>query len=377
MKILLVGEYSRLHNSLKEGLQKLGHEVHIKGLNDGFKSYPLDYIIYRKFNSGFSKKIKVLFYKLFKWDLTSFLTYLQVKNNIDQFSNYDIVQLINENSFLCAPFYEKKILNLIFKNNKKIFLLACGDNYVSNNYYFNNKDVCSIFTPYREGKITKKKFQASLKYLRDDYKNLYDFILEKCSGIISSDLDYHIPLINHHKYLGLIPNPVNTETINFLTNEQRTKIKIFLGINLNSYYKKGLDYFEQALDIVAQKYPDKVEIIKTTNLPYREYINIYNSATILLDQIYAKDQGYNALEAMAKGKVVFTGAGIEFNNHYQIKQKVAIDAKNDVNYIANELIFLIENPDEITAISKRARAFIENEHDYIKIAQKYIEKWTT
>ena len=86
---------------------------------------------------------------------------------------------------------------------------------------------------------------------------------------------------------------------------------------------------------------------------------------------------YLALEAMAKGKVVFTGAGIEFNNHYQIKQKVAIDAKNDVDYLVNELIFLIENPDEITAIGKSARAFIENEHDYIKIAQKYIEKWTS
>lgn len=377
MKILLVGEYSRLHNSLKEGLKKLGHEVHVKGLNDGFKSYPLDYLIYRKFNSGFLKKIKVLLFRLFQWDITSFLTCIQVKNNIDQFSNYDIVQLINENSFLCTPFYEKKILNLIFKNNKKIFLLACGDNYVSNNYYFNNDHICSIFTPYREGKITKKQFQASLKYLRKDYKKLHDFILEKCSGIISSDLDYHIPLINHPKYLGLIPNPINTSTNNYITNKQETKIKIFLGINLNSYYKKGFDYFEQALDIVSQKYTDKVEIIKTSNLPYYEYINSYNSATILLDQIYAKDQGYNALEAMAKGKVVFTGAGIEFNNHYQIKQKVAIDAKNDVDYLVNELIFLIENPDEITAIGKSARAFIENEHDYIKIAQKYIEKWTS
>ena len=27
MKILLIGEYSRLHNSLKEGLQKLENEV--------------------------------------------------------------------------------------------------------------------------------------------------------------------------------------------------------------------------------------------------------------------------------------------------------------------------------------------------------------
>ena len=37
MKILLVGEYSRLHNSLKEGLEKLGHDVTLVGKQDGFK----------------------------------------------------------------------------------------------------------------------------------------------------------------------------------------------------------------------------------------------------------------------------------------------------------------------------------------------------
>ena len=38
----------------------------------------------------------------------------------------------------------------------------------------------------------------------------------------------------------------------------------------------------------------------------------FDTAHILLDQVYAYDQGYNALEAMAKGKVVFTGAEKEW-----------------------------------------------------------------
>jgi hypothetical protein len=36
---------------------------------------------------------------------------------------------------------------------------------------------------------------------------------------------------------------------------------------------------------------------------------------------------------------------------------------------------LIENPEEIIAIGKRARAFVEKEHDYIKIANQYLETW--
>jgi glycosyltransferase involved in cell wall biosynthesis len=97
----------------------------------------------------------------------------------------------------------------------------------------------------------------------------------------------------------------------------------------------------------------------------------------VLDQIYAYDQGYNALEAMAKGKVVFTGAETEFMQYYNLTDRVCVNAKPDVDYLVKELSFLIENPTQIIAISKRARVFIEKEHDYVKIAQKYLEIWTS
>ena len=48
MKILLLGEYSRLHNSLKEGLVALGHEVSIVGCGDKFKQFPVDYSIHAR-----------------------------------------------------------------------------------------------------------------------------------------------------------------------------------------------------------------------------------------------------------------------------------------------------------------------------------------
>ena len=76
---------------------------------------------------------------------------------------------------------------------------------------------------------------------------------------------------------------------------------------------------------------------------------------------------------MAKGKVVFTGAETEFEKHYNITQRVAVNALPDTNYLVNELSYLIENPDEIILIGKCARAFIEKEHNYIKITEKYLE----
>jgi hypothetical protein len=56
------------------------------------------------------------------------------------------------------------------------------------------------------------------------------------------------------------------------------------------------------------------------DIPYTTYINSYNKAHILLDQTYAYDQGYNALEAMAKGKVVLRERNI-FMEHYKLTEK--------------------------------------------------------
>ena len=77
MKVLLVGEYSHLHNSLKDGLKALGHEVFIIGHKDGFKNFPVDFPIQKKWDSGLPKKVKVAVYKISGFDITSYLTFRQ------------------------------------------------------------------------------------------------------------------------------------------------------------------------------------------------------------------------------------------------------------------------------------------------------------
>ena len=105
---------------------------------------------------------------------------------------------------------------------------------------------------------------------------------------------------------------------------------------------------------------------------------MFNSAHIILDQVYSYDQGFNALEAMAKGKVVFTGAEQEWLDFYGLqKDTVCINALPDAKYIADKLEWLINNPEKITEISKHARAFVEKEHLYTTIAEKYIKRWSS
>jgi hypothetical protein len=375
MNILLIGEYSRLHNYLKEGLQKLGHHVVILGFNDGFKDFPVDYKLVKKWDQGWRNKIKVGLYKLTGFNLTSYLTYQQFEQYKSDFKHFDVVQLINENSFYCDFYYEKKILKYLFKHNQKVFLLSCGDDFVNVKYNFENPKIKSVIQPYLNGKVKTKSFEGVLKFKKKSFEKLHHFIYENIKGVLASDIDYHLPLCHHPKYLGLVSNPINVEVHDYIDTAIHPKINIFLGINNESYFKKGCDYFEQAVAIIQEKYTDKITVTVTRSIPYKTYIQLYDQAHILLDQVYAYDQGYNALEAMAKGKVVFTGAETEFMSYYNLSENVAINALPDVDYLVSQLSFLIENPNEIITIGKRARTFIEKEHDYVKIANRYLDVW--
>jgi glycosyltransferase involved in cell wall biosynthesis len=376
MKILLVGEYSRLHNSLREGLLALGHDAIIVGTGDGFKGYDSGYSIKPKVFTGFlPKKFRNLFYKLTKIDLERTEKGIRFYKLLPRLKGYDHVQLINSDALETHPWLAKRLLKKLFAQNGTVSLLVCGDETPVVEYTLSGKLKYSILTPYLNDKSLTHLYAYTLKYINPAHTGLFTWLTTYAKTIITSDLDYEVAMKASGYATTLIPNPINTDAISFIANPVVDKVVIFLGINRSTYIKKGIIYFEKALEIIGNTYADKVEIVVTENIPYKEYINIYNRAHILLDQVYAYDQGYNALEAMAKGKVVFTGVETEFTQHYNLTNKVAINALPDAEAIAEELSYFIENPDEITTTGMRARTFIEQEHNYKNIAQKYLDCW--
>jgi glycosyltransferase involved in cell wall biosynthesis len=377
MRILLIGEYSRLHNSLKLGLQTLGHTVIIIANGDSFKNYPVDLSTKAKWSESKIGNIpRQIIYKLTKFDISKIEYAIRFYLNLNKCKNFDVVQLINESPIQTVPFFECFLLKKIFMNNKKSYLLCCGVDSSIAKYMIEKKPRYSIMNPYFDNPKLINEYDYILNYLKIKNKKLQNLVHKNVRGIIASDIDYYLPLKKHPNFIRLIPNPICIKEINSETKIHNS-ITIFLGINRGTYHQKGISFFEKTLEIIKEKHKDKIKIIVTENIPYEKYINLYNKAHILLDQVYAYDQGYNALEAMAKGKVVFTGAEKEFTEYYNLDERVAINALPDVDYLVNELSFLIENPEEIIAIGNRAKAFIEKEHNYIKIAKKYLEVWKT
>ncbi len=377
MKILLVGEYSRLHNTLKEALTELGHQAHIVASGDDFKRYPADYSIRPVWNESYPLLFfRKAVHKLTRYDIARFEIALRLSKIISELKDYDTVQLINTYPFETPLSYERRFLEQIFRQNRQAFLLACGDDYVTNTYYLTEKMKYNILTPYKENPDRMKtKFRYSLKYLRPEFKALHDWVMNEVRAVIPTDLDYAIPYAKHPKNAGMIPNPVNIDKITYCLPPADKEIVVFHGINSGNYWKKGNKFFSEALRAIKKKYGSRVRIVETVDLPYTQYINNLKQAHIVLDQVYSYDQGYNALESMAMGKVVFTGAEREFKTHYRLNRPVCINALPDSAYLLEQLSILIEHPEKIKEISLNARDFIEKEHHYLKIAERYLEIW--
>ena len=152
MRIALVGEFSRLHNSLKEGLMALGHEVVLFNNGDGFKNYPSDYSN-RAFwcESQLGNIPRQVIYRITKFDISKIERGIRFYFHLNKLQNFDVVQLINEAPIQTIQKFEFYLLKKIFNRNKKVFLLCCGVDYLVMMNMLKKKERYFIMNPYFEG----------------------------------------------------------------------------------------------------------------------------------------------------------------------------------------------------------------------------------
>ena len=118
MNILLLGEYSRLHNSLKEGLVSLGHNVILAAGKDRFKNFPNDICFEPKLT-----QIKVIYYihkllvNLRIINIQKLETALRFYFFIINEKKYDHIQFINSDFLKTYPFLSRYLYKIAFKKS--------------------------------------------------------------------------------------------------------------------------------------------------------------------------------------------------------------------------------------------------------------------
>ncbi len=353
MKILLIGEFSALHNNLKEGLIAEGHDVDIAALGDGWKNIARDIDLdssKQKYVAALERRINV-FTKL--WNL----------------KGYDIVQLINPFCLFYFPLLTKKLIKNLKNNNGKLFLVAAG----TDSFYLKYARELLRYSPiddYLKHDLNIKKHKLERKI----YFNFNNWLADYVDGIIPIMYDYEVCYSGKSKLLSCISIPMNIEKIKYKKNSVKEKIFVFHG--LNRYGFKGTKYVEEAFKILEQRYPDKFEFLIDGKMSLEKYLSVMDEANIIVDQTSSYSNGVNAIYALAMGKIVLGGAEPESLVSLNISSSPVFNIEPTAESIINQIEYLLNNKESIEKLSKESRKYVEKYHDYRDVANLYIKKWT-
>ena len=370
MKILLLGEYSNVYNSLATGLRLLGHEVLVVNDGDSWKHFDNDISLSR--DKG-------------RWRMM-----LKLLKLLPRLRGFDVVQLINP---IFMPLKAERhfwIYKYLKKHNKKVVLGVMGDDY----YYchINHTLKPMRYSDYNIGAKEHTTDIAQWTYhdkVETKKKDLCRMIAADCDAIVAGAYEYWLPYTLTtdkdkkgrplREKLHYIAFPICIPENKKETEPVTLPYKVFLGISHNRSEFKGTDIMLRVARQLEKEHPDRMRLDVVEGLPYDEYQKHIRNKDILLDQIYSYGPGMNALQSMAQGMIAVSGAEPE---HYKLQGEndcqPIINVEPSYEDIYEKLKRLINlSPEEIEKIKKDSRKYVERNHDCLKVAKQYVEFYSS
>lgn len=357
MKILLLGEYSNVHNTLAQGLRQLGHEVTVASNGDFWKDYPRDIDLAR--TPGKLGGIRLM---------------AKVYCQLPHWRGYDVVQLINPMFLELKAERIRPVYRYLRRHNKKMVLCAMGMD-----YYWVHENITRKPLRYSDFNIGEQLRTDPVALRdRDDWLDtpkgrLNQEIAKDCDAIVAS------PYENYACYQPLfpekttfIPFPIKPITNLSPLTLHPSPLKLFIGISRGRSAYKGTDIMLRAAEDVQRQYPDQLEIIKVEGVPFEEYQRLMDGSDAIMDQLYSYTPAMNALLAMSKGIIVIGGGeeeNYEILNEKELRPIVNVQPNYDS--VRHELEQLVLHPERIANLKRQSQEYILRHHDYLKVARQF------
>ncbi len=358
MRILLLGEYSNVHNTLAKGLRQLGHEVTVASNGDFWKDYPRDQDLARR-----------------KGKLGGLALMAKVAMLLPRWREYDVVQLIN------PMFLELKaerifhVYRYLRRHNRHIVLCAMGMD-----YYWVKECIERKPLRYSDFNIgdTLRTDDCAMRERRDwigtPKAKLNVEIANDCDAIIAGLYEYDVCYRpNFPQKTNFIPFPIISAALSPLASHH-SPFRLFIGISRGRSAYKGTDIMLRAAQAVKEKYPDRLELTVAEGLPFSEYQQKMDASDVIMDQLYAYTPAMNALLAMSKGIVVIGGGEPENYDILGEKElRPIINVQPSYESVCEQLEQLVLHPERLDLLKRQSREYVSKHHDYLKVARQYEE----
>lgn len=364
MKILLLGEASFVHSTLRKGFGELGHKVTLVSAGCIWDC-PRDIDISRNMRWGKLSGLKVI------WTILK---------NLNVFIGNDIVQM---NDFHTIPLklgWNELFFKFIKRFNKKVVRGCWGDDSV----VFEAQ--AQGILAYSDTHIGTNAINVEENKWRIEEQHLPEFV--SCSRYVNSHADafaaclyeYYV-YYNRDEYrsrLHYLPLPIEIpEAKDIRVKGAQWPIKVLVGIQKRRDFIKGASIIGNLVERIAEENPYKVEVIRVYDVPYRDYCKMLEEADVLVDQLYSYTPAMNSLAAMARGTVVIGGGEeeyYEFIGEKELRPIINVRPCQD-EYNMNVLRDALLTPGRISQLSRQSADFVRKHHDYMKVSKLYIEMY--
>ena len=361
MKILLIGEYSNVHHTLALGLRELGHQVTVVSNGDFWKDYPRDIDVSRHYGMMGGLRLMIRLWCL-----------------LPKLSGYDVVQLINPMFFELKAERLFYFYNYLRRHNKKVYLGAYGMDWYW--VYTCTHDKPLRYSDFNIGKDIRTDDEA-VKYQNDwigtAKERLNKYIANDCDGIITGLYEYDV-CYRHHlpEKTTYIPFPIIMPSSSWTDKTQKTKVILFIGINRTRSSYKGTDIMLQAALDIKEKYAHCIELHVAESVPFNQYQEMMEGSDAILDQLYSYTPSMNSLLAMSKGIICIGGGEPE---HYEMLRenqlRPIINVQPSYQSVYHALENIVLHPERIPELKHQSIEYVRKHHDYLKVAQQYLDFW--
>lgn len=364
MKILLIGEASFLHNTLKKGLLERGHRVLTMSDGNGWHDAPRDIDLRRSGRWGKLGGLRVV------WQLLRHLPQL-CGNDVVQIHNYQFVPLMYRWNTLLLRFLKltnRCVVKGCFGDDPQIFRRqAQGVPAYSDTYWSGQLQNAELHRD-RIAEVVEHGAEASWRKTTRMADALVACLYEYW-------LDYNEP--PYAAKLHYIPLPMECEEMVRwcdLTTSPSHHLTILIGLQPKRDFMKGAMKIAAFVEEVARRHPGKVQIKYVEGVPYDEYMHLLAEADVLVDQLYSYTPSMNSLAAMARGTVVIGGGEEEYYEFIGEKTlrpiiNVRPDASDEENIATIERALFTDGT--LERMAQESIAFVRKYHDYRCVAEQY------
>lgn len=371
MKILLIGEASFLHNTLKKGLVERGHRVLTMSDGNGWHDAPRDIDLRRDGRWGKLGGLRVV------WQLLRHLPQL-CGNDVVQIHNYQFVPLMYRWNTLLLRFLKltnRRVVKGCFGDDPQIFRRqAQGVPAYSDTYWSGQLQNADQHRD-RIAEVVEHGAEASWRKTT----SMADAIV---ACLYEYWLDYNEP--PYAAKLHYIPLPMECEEMVRWCDGEMVKcvgndapshpLTILIGLQPKRDFMKGAMKIAAFVEEVARRHPGKVQIKYVEGVPYDEYMRLLAEADVLVDQLYSYTPSMNSLAAMARGTVVIGGGEeeyYEFIGEDTLRPIINVrpDVPDEENIATIERALFTDGT--LERMAQESIQFVHKYHDYRLVAKQY------